>query len=77
MSPLGFKARVGSALFAIFVEANVMYIPQESIDLLEVIRTPVSGPSSIDISEVKATKHRHLHSRNLHTYTLPAIELLL
>ena len=29
-SPLGFKARVGSALFAIFVEANVMYIPQDS-----------------------------------------------
>ena len=27
--PLGFKARVGSALFAIFVEANVMYIPQD------------------------------------------------
>ena len=26
MSPLGFKARVGSALFA-FGEANVMYIP--------------------------------------------------
>ena len=26
MSPLGFKARVGSALFT-FVEANVMYIP--------------------------------------------------
>ena len=26
-SPLGFKARVGSALFAIFAEANVMYIP--------------------------------------------------
>ena len=30
MSPLGFKARVGSALFAIFAEANVMYIPQDS-----------------------------------------------
>ena len=30
MSPLGFKARVASALFAIFVEANVMYIPQDS-----------------------------------------------
>ena len=26
MSPLGFKTRVGSALFT-FVEANVMYIP--------------------------------------------------
>ena len=26
-SPLGFKARVGSALFVIFAEANVMYIP--------------------------------------------------
>ena len=30
MSHLGFKARVGSALFAIFAEANVMYIPQDS-----------------------------------------------
>ena len=29
-SPLGFKARVASALFAIFAEANVMYIPQDS-----------------------------------------------
>ena len=29
-SPLDFKARVGSALFAIFAEANVMYIPQDS-----------------------------------------------
>ena len=29
-SPLGFKARVGSALFTIFAEANVMYIPQDS-----------------------------------------------
>ena len=29
-SPLGFKARVGSALFAIFAEANVTYIPQDS-----------------------------------------------
>ena len=29
-SPMGFKARVGSALFAIFAEANVMYIPQDS-----------------------------------------------
>ena len=27
MSPLGFKARVGSALFTIFAEVNVMYIP--------------------------------------------------
>ena len=29
-SPLGLKARVGSALFAIFAEVNVMYIPQDS-----------------------------------------------
>ena len=29
-SPLGFKARVGSALLPIFAEANVMYIPQDS-----------------------------------------------
>ena len=30
-SPMGFKARVGSALFAFFVEANVMYIPQDPL----------------------------------------------
>ena len=29
-TPLGFKARVGSALFACFVEANVMYIPRST-----------------------------------------------
>ena len=29
-SPLGFKARVGSALFTIFAKANEMYIPQDS-----------------------------------------------
>ena len=28
-SPMGFKARLGSALFA-FAEANVIYIPQDS-----------------------------------------------
>ena len=33
-STLGFKARVGSALFAIFVEANIMYIPQDSLLVL-------------------------------------------
>ena len=27
--PLGFEARVGSALFTFFVKANVMYIPQD------------------------------------------------
>ena len=30
MSPLGFKARVGSALFTIFAEVNETYIPQDS-----------------------------------------------
>ena len=38
-SPLGFKARVGSALLAIFAEANVMYIPQ---DLPLVLHVPTS-----------------------------------
>ena len=50
-SPLGFKARVGSALFAIFAEANVMYIPQDSplvlplADLLAAGAQPVTSPT--------------------------------
>ena len=36
-SPLGFKARVGSALFAIFAEANVMCIPQDSPRVLHLL----------------------------------------
>ena len=46
-SPLGFKARVGSALFAIFVEANVMYIPQDSPLVLHLLASwqPVCSQS--------------------------------
>ena len=40
-SPLGFKARVGSALLAIFAEVNVMYIPQDSPLVLHL---PVASP---------------------------------
>ena len=36
-SPLGFKARVGSALFAFFAEANVMYIPCDSTLVLHLL----------------------------------------
>ena len=49
-SPLGFKARVGSALFAIFAEANVMYIPPRFTsgatlaDLLAAGAQPVTSP---------------------------------
>ena len=49
-SLLGFKARVGSALFAIFAEVNVMYIPQDSplvlhiADLLVAGAQPVTSP---------------------------------
>ena len=38
-SPLGFKARVGSSLFACFVEVNVMYIPW---DIPLVLHLPTS-----------------------------------
>ena len=37
MSPLGFKARVGSALFAISAEVNVMHIPQDSTLVLHLL----------------------------------------
>ena len=49
-SPLGFKAIVGSALFAIFAEVNVMYIPQDSPlvlhlpNLLAAGAQPVTSP---------------------------------
>ena len=47
MSPLGFKARVGSALFAIFAEVNVMYIPQDSPLVLHLLTSwrPVRSQS--------------------------------
>ena len=49
-SSLGFKARVGSALFAIFVEVDVMYIPQDSPLVLHMLTScqpaaqPITSP---------------------------------
>ena len=51
-SPLGFKARVGSALFAFFAEVNVMYIPQDPPLVLhlpmswQLAAQPVTSPNS-------------------------------
>ena len=47
-SPLGFKARVGSALFA-FAEVNVMYIPQDSPLVLHLLTSCASDPASSQI----------------------------
>ena len=56
--PLGFKARVGSALFAIFAEANVMYIPQDSPLVLHL-------PTSWQPARSQSLPHMHVHRWDL------------
>ena len=58
MSPLGFKARVGSALFAIFAEANVMYIPQDSPLVLHL-------PTSWQPARRRSLPHMHVQRWDL------------
>ena len=58
MSPLGFKARVGSALFAIFAEANVMYIPQDSPLVLHL-------PTSWRPARSRSLPHMHVQRWDL------------
>ena len=57
-SPLGFKARVGSALFTIFVEANVMYIPQDSPLVLHL-------PTSWQPARSQSLPHMHVQRLDL------------
>ena len=57
-SPLGFKARVGSALFAIFAEANVMYIPQDSPLVLHL-------PTSWRPAHSRSLPHMHVQRWDL------------
>ena len=57
-SPLGFKARVGSALFAIFAEANVMYIPQDSPLVLHL-------PTSWQPARSRSLPHMHVQRWDL------------
>ena len=57
-SPLGFKARVGSALFAIFAEANVMYIPQDSPLVLHL-------PTSWRLARSWSLPHMHVQGWDL------------
>ena len=57
-SPLGFKARVGSALFAIFAEANVMYIPQDSPLVLHL-------PTSWQLARSRSLPHMHVQRWDL------------
>ena len=68
-SPLGFKARVGSALFAIFAEANVMYIPQDSPLVLHL-------PTSCRPARSRSLPHMHVQrwenlQNQLHIITVP------
>ena len=58
MSPLGFKARVGSALFTIFAEANVMYIPQNSPQVLHL-------PTSWRLVRSRSLPHMHVQRWDL------------
>ena len=57
-SPLGFKARVGSALYAIFAEANVMYIPQDSPLVLHL-------PTSWRPARSRSLPHMHVQRWDL------------
>ena len=57
-SPLGFKARVGSALFAMFAEANVMYIPQDSPLVLHL-------PTSWRPARSRSLPHMHVQRWDL------------
>ena len=57
-SPLGFKARVGSALFAIFAEANVMYIPQDTPLVLRL-------PTSWQPARSRSLPHMHVQRWDL------------
>ena len=57
-SPLGFKARVGSALFAIFAEVNVMYIPQDSPLVLHL-------PTSWRPARSRSLPHMHVQRWDL------------
>ena len=53
-SPLGFKARVGSALFAIFAEANVIHVhPQDSPLVLHL-------PTSWQLARSQSLPHMHV-----------------
>ena len=72
-SPLGFKARVGSALFAIFAEANVMYIPQDSPLVLHL-------PTSWRPARSQSLPHMHICRRKgargaLHFFLIIIIKL--
>ena len=74
-SPLGFKARVGSALFAIFAEANVTYIPQDSplvlhfADLLAAGMQPVTSPHACAEVGLGSDSNVQLHEQK--TNALP------
>ena len=61
-SALGFKARVGSALFAIFAEVNVMYIPQDSPLVLHL-------PTSWRQARSRSITHMHVQSLSLSFFT--------
>ena len=75
MSPLGFKARVGSALFAIFAEADVMYIPQDSPLVLHLPTfwaagaQPVTSPHAC--AEVGLGSDSNVQSHKQKTNALP------
>ena len=76
MSPLGFKARVGSALFTIFVEADVMYIPQDSplvlyiADLLAAGAQPVTSPHACAEVGLGSDSNVQLHEQKPNTLPL-------
>ena len=84
MSPLGFKARVGSALFTIFAEANVMYIPQDSPLVLHLLTSwqpacsrslPHMHVQRWDLAQIRTCNHTNRRRTRYHCASDPAVPL--
>ena len=83
-SPLGFKARVGSALFAIFAEANVMYIPQDSPLVLHLLTSwrparsrslPHMHVQRWDLAQIRTCNRTNRRRTRYHCASDPALNI--
>ena len=81
MSPLGFKARVGSALFTCFTEPNIMYIPRDPPLVLHLLSLD-SWQRSQSLShmhqprwylaQIRTGNHQHRRQMRYHCVSDPA-----
>ena len=85
-SPLGFKARVGSALFAIFAEAKVMYIPQDSPLVLHFLTSwqpacsrslPHMHVQRWDLAQIRTCNRTKRRRTRYHCASDPAVKMFL